>query len=112
MFQKAATLESPKKKIGAAKPPFPNRGLSRQDVDHPASARDPSCRFGLANPQVYRRRRKFVFANTLAAIPQAIPYDMFEVEFSDHADCCTFETMIERFGILGPSGFANRRAYP
>jgi hypothetical protein len=42
---------------------------------------------------------KFVFANTPAAVPQAIPYDMFEVEFSHHADHCTFETLIERFGI-------------
>jgi len=42
---------------------------------------------------------KFVFANTPAAAPQAIPYDMFEVEFSHHADRCTFETLIERFGI-------------
>jgi hypothetical protein len=42
---------------------------------------------------------KFIFANTPAAAPQAIPYDMFEVEFSHHADHCTFETLIERFGI-------------
>ena len=42
---------------------------------------------------------KFVFANTPAAAPQAIPYDMFEVEFSHQADHCTFETLIERFGI-------------
>ena len=42
---------------------------------------------------------KFVFANTPAAAPEAIPYDMFEVEFSHHADSCTFETLIERFGI-------------
>ena len=42
---------------------------------------------------------KFVFANTPAAAPDAIPYDMFEVEFSHHADACTFETLIERFAI-------------
>jgi hypothetical protein len=42
---------------------------------------------------------KFVFANTPADFPEAIPYDMFEVEFSHHGDCCTFETLIERFGI-------------
>jgi hypothetical protein len=42
---------------------------------------------------------KFVFANTPAAAPEAIPYDMFEVEFSHHADSCTFETFIERFAI-------------
>jgi hypothetical protein len=42
---------------------------------------------------------KFVFANTPAAAPDAIPYDMFEVEFSHHADACTFETLLERFAI-------------
>jgi hypothetical protein len=42
---------------------------------------------------------KFVFANTPAEFPEAIPYDMFGVEFSHHKDCCTFETLIERFGI-------------
>jgi hypothetical protein len=42
---------------------------------------------------------KFVFANTPVAAPEAIPYDMFEVEFSHHADACTFETLIERFVI-------------
>ena len=42
---------------------------------------------------------KFVFANTPAEFPEAIPYDMFEVEFSHQGDRCTFETFIERFGI-------------
>ena len=42
---------------------------------------------------------KFVFANTPAEFPKAIPYDMFEVEFSHHGDYCTFETLIQRFGI-------------
>jgi len=42
---------------------------------------------------------KFAFGNTPAAAPEAIPYDMFQVEFSHHADNCTFETLIERFGI-------------
>lgn len=42
---------------------------------------------------------KFAFVNTPAAAPEAIPYDMFQVEFSHHADNCTFETLIERFGI-------------
>ena len=40
-----------------------------------------------------------MFANTPAEFPKAIPYDMFEVEFSHHGDCCTFETLIQRFGI-------------
>jgi hypothetical protein len=42
---------------------------------------------------------KFAFANTSALLPQTIPYDMFEVELSHHGDCCTFETLIQRFAI-------------
>ena len=39
------------------------------------------------------------FANTAAEFPKAIPYDMFDVEFSHHGDNCTFETLIQRFAI-------------
>ena len=42
---------------------------------------------------------KFEFANTPVEFPKAIPYDMFEVEFSHHGDYCTFETLIQRFAI-------------
>ena len=42
---------------------------------------------------------KFEFANTPVEFPKAIPYDMFEVEFSHHGDQCTFETLIQRFAI-------------
>ena len=42
---------------------------------------------------------KFEFANTPAEFSKAIPYDMFEVEFSHHGDYCTFETLIQRFAI-------------
>jgi hypothetical protein len=42
---------------------------------------------------------RFVFANSPAAHPEAIPYDMFEVEFSHHGEDCTFETLVKRFGL-------------
>jgi hypothetical protein len=42
---------------------------------------------------------KFVFANILTKRQGALPYDMIDGEFSHHGDCCTFETLIERFGI-------------
>lgn len=42
---------------------------------------------------------KFVFGTDPAKHPDAIPYDMFEVEFSHHGDDCTFETLVKRFGI-------------
>lgn len=42
---------------------------------------------------------KFIFANDPKQHPAAIPYDMFEVEFSHHAEDCTFETLVKRFGL-------------
>jgi hypothetical protein len=40
-----------------------------------------------------------VFGEGPAAPPEAIPYDMLDVEFSHHGDFCTFETLLERFGL-------------
>src|SRR6266536_5965422 len=45
------------------------------------------------------RKPKFVFAPTADAVPDAIPFDMLDAEFSHHANCCTFETLIRRFAI-------------
>jgi len=44
-------------------------------------------------------KARFIFASDPAKYPDAIPYDMFEVEFSHHGDDCTFETLVKRFGI-------------
>jgi hypothetical protein len=44
-------------------------------------------------------KAKFVFDMDLAKHPKAIPFDMADVEFSHHADECTFETLVKRFGI-------------
>ncbi len=44
-------------------------------------------------------KARFVFGIDPAKFPDAIPYDMFEVEFSHHGDDCTFETLAKRFGI-------------
>jgi hypothetical protein len=42
---------------------------------------------------------KFVFAPGVDAVPNAIPFDMLDAEFSHHGNCCTFETLIRRFAI-------------
>ncbi len=42
---------------------------------------------------------KFVFAPSPASHPEAIQFDMPDVEFTHHGDDCTFETLIKRFGI-------------
>ena len=41
----------------------------------------------------------FVFAPNAQSVPDAIPFDMLDAEFSHHGNCCTFETLIKRFAI-------------
>lgn len=49
------------------------------------------------------RKPKFVFAPTVDAIPDAIPFDMLDAEFSHHGNYCTFETLTGRFTISDKS---------
>src|SRR5207247_4823621 len=42
---------------------------------------------------------KFVFAPSADAVPNAIPFDMLDAEFSHHGNCCTFETLVRCFAI-------------
>jgi hypothetical protein len=49
------------------------------------------------------RNPKFVFAPSADAVPDAIPFDMLDAEFSHHANCCTFETLVRRFAISDKS---------
>jgi hypothetical protein len=44
-------------------------------------------------------KAKFVFAPSAQAVPEAIPFDMLDAEFSHHGNCCTFETLVKRFAI-------------
>ena len=41
----------------------------------------------------------FVFAPTAQSVPEAIPFDMLDAEFSHHGNCCTFETLTKRFAV-------------
>lgn len=47
-------------------------------------------------------KASFVFAANAHAHPEALPYDMLEVEFGHHGDDCTFETLIKRFALESP----------
>jgi len=49
------------------------------------------------------RKPRFVFAPKADAVPNAIPFDMLDAEFSHHGDCCTFETLVKRFAISDKS---------
>src|SRR5260370_13741369 len=44
-------------------------------------------------------KAKFVFAPTVQAVPEAIPFDMLDAEFSHPGTCCMFETLTTRFSI-------------
>src|SRR5882724_9782867 len=44
-------------------------------------------------------RAKFAFAAAVPSNREVLPFAMVDVEFSHHGDCCTFETLIRRFGI-------------
>ncbi len=96
-LQRAASLRSAKSKTGpalAAKKFIGKTWLTRPrpEIDRVGSAWlirifiDPKARF--------------IFSTDPAKHPEAIPYDMFEVEFSHHGDDCTFETLVKRFGIM------------
>ena len=49
------------------------------------------------------RKPKFVFAPRADAIPDAIPFDMLDADFSHHGNYCTFETFTKRFAISDKS---------
>jgi hypothetical protein len=44
-------------------------------------------------------KAKFIFAPESKLPPNAIPFDVFGVEFSHHAEDCTFETLVKAFRI-------------
>ena len=49
-------------------------------------------------------KARFAFAADRAAVPaEALPFDMFGVEFTHQGDDCTFETLCRRFGIQDPA---------
>jgi len=45
------------------------------------------------------RKPKFVFAPKAEAVPNTVPFDMLDAEFSHHGNNCTFETLTKRFAI-------------
>jgi hypothetical protein len=98
LLQKAEALESPSKK------PETRVRLRIEDYRGKTWVTRPRPEIDRVGSAWLVRRfidpsAKFAFANTPTELPNAIPYDMFEVEFSHHGDCCTFETLVQRFGI-------------
>lgn len=48
-------------------------------------------------------RARFRFAAKPPSSAQALPFDMYGVEFSHHGNDCTFETLVRRFGVRDPA---------
>ena len=46
---------------------------------------------------------RFAFVEKADLAPKAIPFDMYDVEFSHEGDRCTFEVLSERFGVTDPA---------
>ncbi len=42
---------------------------------------------------------RFAFGDKPAPSSKAVPFDMYDVAFSHQGGCCTYETLLERFGI-------------
>ena len=98
LFQQADALEAPRKK------PAPQPRLAREDYQGKTWVTRPRPEIDRVGSAWLIRHfidpaARFVFAESPADVSGAIPYDMFQVELSHQGDACTFETLIERFGI-------------
>ena len=54
--------------------------------------------------QFIDKRPRFYFVAEGETIDGAIPFDMFEAEFTHHGEDCTFEVMLKRFGLTENKG--------
>jgi hypothetical protein len=54
--------------------------------------------------QFIDKRPRFYFVAEGETIEGAIPFDMFDAEFTHHGEDCTFETMLKRFGLSENKG--------
>jgi hypothetical protein len=98
LFQKAEGLESPVNKTSASKRLLASDYKAKSWLTRPRPEIDRVGSAWLIRKFIDPEAR-FVFGDTPAAHPEALPYDMLDVEFSHHGYSCTFETLIDRFGI-------------
>lgn len=54
--------------------------------------------------QFIDKRPRFYFVAEGETVEGAIPFDMYDAEFTHHGEDCTFETMIKRFGLGASNG--------
>lgn len=97
LLKRAAGLRSPKAK--ASLPLAAKRFAGRTWLTRPRPEIDRVGSAWLIRTFI-DPKAQFIFSTEPAKHPDAIPYDMFEVEFSHHGEDCTFETLVKRFGIM------------
>lgn len=89
---------APKSRTGAAPTLDPNKFSGKTWLTRPRPGIDRAGSGWLIRKFIDPKAR-FIFGMEPPKHPQALPFDMADVEFSHHADDCTFETLVKRFGI-------------
>ena len=98
LVQRLERILAPKTKIGAAPKLDPKKFVGKTWLTRPRPGID-RCGSAWLIRKFIDPEAKFIFGMKPAEYPQALPFDMANVEYSHHADDCTFETLIKRFGI-------------
>lgn len=100
LLQRAAALATPRTKPGGRLDPKRYQRRTWLTRPHPEIDRVGSA---WLIARFIDTRATFVFASHPSAHPDAIPYDMMDVEFTHHGDDCTFETFLKRFALADPA---------
>jgi len=96
LFQKAERLHQPRQKPAMPLKRAAYCGRTWLTRPHPQIDRVGS---GWLIRTFIDPQAKFVFAPKPKDFPEALPYDMLDVEFTHHGDDCTFETLLKRFAL-------------
>jgi hypothetical protein len=98
VLQRAEKVLAPQKGVNAARKLDPGLFAGKTWVTRPRPGIDRAGSAWLIR-RFIDAKAKFVFDMDPAKYPKAIPFDMADAEFSHHAEDCTFETLVRRFGI-------------
>jgi hypothetical protein len=97
-LERVSKMMAPKRSSSSAEDLSPKKFAGKTWLTRPRPGIDRAGSAWLIRKFIDAKAR-FVFAAEPSSHPEAIPYDMADVEFSHHGDDCTFETLVKRFGI-------------
>ncbi len=98
LLQRLEKLLSPRKTGGPPVKLDPGKFVGKKWLTRPRPGIDRAGSAWLIRRFIDPKAR-FVFGMDPAKHPNAVPFDMADVEFSHHEDYCTFETLVKRFGV-------------